>query len=168
MHALRTVSVLFLAAFACQHSALAQSHGFVSGVWQKGHNITEPRPKSSKFVRTVDGGFFFVPIGAAYRVEIEVSPDLATPYFMQAVLENPEDPKNPFIEERVISKPEKHLTLAHGPIKGLRIYRDYRVEVRIFHHKADVDPFDMLEQNARSYVDTRGPVVKTMGGMKEH
>jgi hypothetical protein len=154
-------------AFVWPHSTQAQERGFVSGVWQKGHNITEPRPKSSEFVKTLDGGFFFVPIGAAYRVEIEVSPELAAPYFMQAVLENPEDRNKPFIEERVISKPEKHFTLAHGPIKGLRIYRDYRVQVKIFRRKGDSEPLDVLEQKVRSYVDTRGPAVKTMGGMKE-
>jgi hypothetical protein len=118
-------------------------------------------------VKTVGGGFLLVPAGAAYRVEIETSPDLATPYFMQAILENPQDSKKPFIYERVISTPEKQFTLAHGPVKGLRIYRDYRVEVKIFRAKGDAEPVDVLEQKVRSYVDTRGAGVKVMGGMKE-
>jgi hypothetical protein len=166
MHTLRAFTLL-IALLACEQSVLAQTRGFVSGVWQKGHNITEPRPKSSKFVKTIDGGFFFVPAGAAYRVEIEVSPDLATPYFVQATLENPQDSKKPFIHERVVSTPEKQFTLAHGPVKGLHIYRDYRVEVKIFRAKGDAEPIDVLDQKVRSYVDTRGTGVKVMGGMKE-
>ncbi len=166
MHTLRTFT-LFLALLACEQSALGQTRGFVSGVWQKGHNITEPRPKSSKFVKTVDGGFLFNPAGAAYRVEIEMSPNLATPYFMQAILENPQDRKKPFIYERVISASGKQFTLAHGPVRGLRIYRDYRVEVKIFRVKGDAEPVDVLEQKVRSYVDTRGAEIKVMGGMKE-
>jgi hypothetical protein len=153
--------------FAVEQSGFAQSHGIVGGVWQKGHDLTEPRPKASKFVKTIDGGFLFNPAGAAYRVEIEMSSGLATPYFMQALLENPEDSKKPFSYERLISVPEKRFTLAHGPVKGLRIWHVYRVEVKLFHHKGDAEPFDVLEQNVRSYVDTRGPSVKVSGAMKE-
>jgi hypothetical protein len=165
MHTFRLTLLLALLAF--EQSALGQTRGFVSGVWQKGHNITEPRPKSSKFVKTIDGGFVFVPAGAAYRVEIEMSAELATPYFMQAILENPLDSRNPFIYERVVSTSQKRFTLAHGPVKGLRVYHDYRVEVKIFRNKGDAEPVDVLEQKVRSYVDTRGVAVKVMGGMKE-
>jgi hypothetical protein len=166
MRAHRNVALLLFATVICQ-TALAQTRGFVSGVWHKGHDITEPRPKSSKFVKTVDGGFIFNPAGAAYRVQIEMSSDLATPYFVQARLENPEDSKKPFTYERLISAPEKRFTLAHGSVKGLRIWHVYHIEVRLFHHKGDAEPFDVLEQNVRSYVDTRGPTTKVSGAMKE-
>ena len=88
MHTLRAFIILSVAALVCQHSALAQSRGFASGVWRKGHDITEPRPKSSKFIKTIDGGFIFNPAGAAYRVEIEISSNAATPYFIRAMLGN--------------------------------------------------------------------------------
>ena len=138
----------------------------VSGVWRKGHNITEPRPKSSKFMKVLEGGFLVIPAAAAYRLEIDVSPDLPTPYFMQAVFENPADPDRPFVEETVISKPQKILTLTHGPVKGLRISGDYRIVVKVFPRKGAGEPIDVLEQKVRSYVDSTGAAIKMKGGMK--
>src|SRR5437868_6708182 len=91
-------------------------HGIANGVWQKGHNITEPRPKSSKLMKTVQAGFLFFPHDAAYRAEIEVSSDVSVPYFMQALFENPLDPKRPFVEETVVSQPKRRFTLTHGPV----------------------------------------------------
>ena len=165
MRAHRFVVILLFAAVICAH-AVAAEPPLVSGIWQKGHNITEPRPKSSKFMKVTDGGFLVIPSAAAYRLHIEISPSLETPYFMQAVLENPADRTKPFVEEAVISQRQEGLTVAHGPVKGLRISGDYRIVVKIFRRRGDAEPIDTLEQKIRSYVDTTGPAIKMKGGMK--
>jgi hypothetical protein len=113
-----------------------------------------------------EAGFLVSPTAAAYRAEIEVLSDLSTPYFVQAFFENPADARKPFIEQTVVSEPQKVLTLTHGPVKGLRISGDYRVSVKIFRHKGDADPIDVLEQKVRSYIDSTGPAIKMKGGMK--
>ena len=165
MRAQRFFIILLSAAVMCAHAETAEPP-VVSGIWQKGHNITEPRPKSSKFMKVLDGGFLVVSSAAAYRVYIEMSSSLETPYFMQAVLENPADRTKPFVEESVISQHEERLTLAHGPVEGLRISGDYRIVVKIFRRRGDEEPIDTLVQKVRSYVDTTGPGLKMKRGMK--
>jgi hypothetical protein len=85
---------------------------------------------------------------------------------MQALFENPADRNKPFVEETVVSQPQKVLTLTHGPVKGLRISGDYRVTVKIFRRKGDTEPVDTLEQKVRSYLDSTGAVIRIKGGMK--
>lgn len=165
MNTTRLLIIFWLALTLCSHTNAAEPP-LVSGVWHKGHNITEPRLKSSNFMKTLEGGFLVLPTAAAYRLEVEVSAKLSTPYFMQAVFENPADPDKPFVEETVISKPQKILTLTHGPVKGLRISGDYRITVKIFPRKGAAEPIDVLEQKVRSYVDSTGAAIKMKGGMK--
>lgn len=153
-------------AFAVCSIARAADPPLVSGVWHKGHNITKPRLKSSKFMKTLEGGFLVLPSAAAYRLEIEISLSLSTPYFMRAVFENPAERGKPFVEEAVISEAQKVLTLTHGPVRALRISGDYLITVSIFRGKGDAEPIDVLEQRVRSYVDTTGPAVRMKGGMK--
>ena len=165
MNTPRRIAALLLA-FACGTAEAQSPPPFVSGVWKQGHNITEPRPKSSKFMKMLDAGFLVSGSQEAYRVEIEVSSAVPTPYFMQALFENPKDSKKPFTEETVVSQPKSTFSLTHGPVKGLRIYRAYRITIKIFRHKGDPEPFDVLEQNVRSYIDTTGPVTKLKSGMR--
>jgi hypothetical protein len=164
MHTLRFFAILVVALIGA--SAEAAEPPLVGGIWHKGHNVTEPRPKSSKLMKVLEAGFLVLPTAAAYRVEIEVSSDLSTPYFIQAVFENPVDGRKPFAEQTAISEAQKVLTLTHGPVKGLRISRDYRITVKLFRHKGDVEPIDVLEQKIRSYVDSTGPAIKMKDGMK--
>jgi hypothetical protein len=164
MNSTRSFAIAFLA-LASFTGAKAGEPPLVSDVWHKGHNITEPRPKSSNFMKVLEGGFVVVSKSAGYRLMIEVSPQLTTPYLMQAAFENPADPDKPFIEEAVISKPQKILTLTHGPAKGLRISRDYRITVKVFPRKGAAEAIDVLEQKVRSYVDSTGADIKMKGGM---
>lgn len=165
MKRLRFLCALFIA-LMCGTGEAQSPPGFVSGVWKKGHNITEPRPESSKFMKMFDAGFLVAGSDEAYRVNIDISPTTPTPYFIQATFENPKDAKKPFREETVISKPQRSASLTHGPVKGLRIYRDYRITIKLFHHKGDAEPFDVLVQTVRSYIDTTGPATKLKDGMK--
>jgi hypothetical protein len=165
MYTSRFLTIPLLALLVCARTEAAEPP-LVSGVWQKGHNITEPRPKSSKFMKVLQGGFLVLPTAAAYRLEIEVAAELSTPYFMRALFENPADPAEPFLEETVVSQRQKILTLTHGPVKGLRISGDYRITIKIFRQKGDSEPIDVLEQKVRSYVDSTGATIKMKGGMK--
>jgi hypothetical protein len=164
MHSCRVFIISLLAFSLCPRVEGAEPP-LVSGVWRKGHNITEPRPKSSTFMKVLEGGFLVLPTAAVYRLQIEISPNLSTPYFMQALFENPLDRSKPFTEQTVVSRPDNNVTLTHGPVKGLRISGDYRITVKIFRHKGDAEPIDVLEQKVRSYVDTKGAAIKMKSGM---
>ena len=165
MHSCRLI-VSGLVTLVCYTADAQSPPSFVSGLWKQGHNITEPRPKSSKFMKMLDAGFLVSGPREAYRADIQVSSSVPTPYFMQASFENPKDPKKPFTEETVVSQPKSTFSLTHGPAKGLRIYRDYRITVKIFRQKGDTEPLDVLEQTVRSYIDTTGPIAKLKGGMR--
>jgi hypothetical protein len=154
--------VLFSSSIQAKSPAL---HGLISGVYQKGHNVTEPRPKSSKFVQVTDAGFFVSGSQASYYVGIQMSAETPVPYFIQAIFENPSDPKKPFVEQKVISGGEPARSIFHGPVGGLRIYRSYHLTIKLFRKKGEQTPFDVLEQTVRSYIDTTGPDIKIKKGM---
>ena len=157
--------VLALAAFTCSGVA-AKPPPVVSGVWKPGHNFTEPRPKSSKYMKTIDAGFLVSGTQEAYRAEIQVSPKLAPPYFVRALFQNPLDPRKPFVEETLVSETMAQFSLTHGPVKGLQISRDYRITVEIFRQKGDAQALDVLVQSVRSYLDTTGPVTKLKSNLR--
>ena len=81
----------------------------LSGIYHKGHNITEPRPRKSKFISVREAGFLVAKDQERekelYYIEIVVSDKLPKPYFLQIIFENPLDAKSPFIEEAEISDP---------------------------------------------------------------
>jgi hypothetical protein len=77
---------------------------------------------------------------------------LAEPFTNDAVLK-------PTTEGLVFSSPDF--------VKGLRIYADYTITVRIFASRNAADPIDMLKQKIRCYVDTRGPTLKLFESLKK-
>ena len=148
-------------------SADAAAPPIVSGVWKPGHNITEPRPRSSKFMKVLDAGFLLAGSrGVFYRVEIQLLPGLETPYFVQVIFPNPQDAKSPFVEEAVVSEPSVSMSPTTGPVKGLRIGQEYRIRVKIYRRKGDPQPLDVVVQSVRSYIDTTGSVTKLKRGLK--
>ena len=149
-------------------SAQAQSTPiFISGIWKPGANITEPHPKSSKYIKRTVAGFLADTHEAAYTAHVEISPEVKAPFFMQVFFEDPLNSKKPFKEEAVIPRCLKSYSLTHGPAKGLQIYHDYRITVKVYQHKGDAEPRDVLVQSVRSYVDTRGTGKKLMNGIKQ-
>lgn len=136
---------------------------FISGIYQGGPAITEPRPVQSSLMAVTKGGFQVADGEAAYVLRVTLSPDLPEQFFARAIFENPQEFSEPFVEEGEFLQRPSVLTPAHGPVSGLVMFKDYRITVELFAKKGDRAPLDTLTQTLRSYIDTQGdePLVYT-------
>jgi len=130
------------------------------GTYQKGNNITEPRPTRSQYFKTSIGGFQIIQGLAGYKVFIDVVKHPEKRCYTRAILENPENTKAPFVYDHYIDPSTPSTTLTHGPVKGLQVYKDYKVEFIMYEDEARTKEIDHLTQEIRSYVDTTGEELK--------
>lgn len=138
----------------------------VVGTYREGNNVTEPRPAESRYFRTKIAGFQIIQGFAGYKVFIDVIERPKKRAYTRVILENPAEPKKPFVYEHYVDPDTPTITLTHGPAKGLEIYKDYHVEVILFADEARAQEVDRLVQKVRSYVDTTGQNLKLFGGLK--
>ena len=163
--ALKLVAISLVAA-GCSSSptkSIPAGRYFVSGIYQGGPAITEPRPVQSRLMAVTKGGFQVADGEVAYVLRVTLSPDLPEQFFARATFENPQEFSEPFVEEGDFLQRPSVLTPAHGPVSGLVMFKDYRITVELFAKRGDRAPLDTLTQTLRSYVDTQGdePLVYT-------
>jgi len=103
---------------------------------------------------------------AGYKVFIDVVTPPEKRIYTRAILQNPQDPKAPFVYEHYLDPEIRSTTLTHGPVQGLRIYQDYTVEFIAYSDETRTKEIDHLTQKIRSYVDTTGRNLKLFNGMK--
>lgn len=154
--------LLVVIGLASASGLLAQSAAkplFVLGTVD-GKNTTDPRPAESTNFRTQVGGFQVTQGFAGYVVYVDIIKKPRSKQYTRAILQNPLDPKAPFVYEHFIDKETGRTTLMHGPVKGLEIYKDYKVELILYEDEARTKEIDRLTQLVRSYVDTTGPKLK--------
>ncbi len=156
--ALKLVAIGLVAA-GCSSSptkSLPAGRYFVSGIYQGGPIITEPRPVQSSLMAVTRGGIRVVDGKAAYELRVTLSPDVPEQFFARAIFENPQDYSAPYVEEGEFFQRQRILPAGHGPVNGLVMFREYRITVELFMNKGDSAPLDTLTQAIRSYVDTQG------------
>ncbi len=155
---LKLVAISLVAA-GCSSSppkSLPAGRYFVSGIYQGGPTITEPRPVQSSLMAVTRGGMQVADGEAAYVLRVTLSPDVPGQFFARATFENPQEFSEPFVEEGEFLQRPAILTPAHGPVSGLVMFKEYRITVDLFKNKGDRAPLDTLTQIIRSYVDTQG------------
>lgn len=138
----------------------------VVGTYRKGSNITEPRRAKSRYFKTTLGAFQRIQGFAGYKWFIEVIKHPEKPIYTRSIIENPQDPKQPFVYEGTIDPATPSTTITHGPAMGLKIYQDYTVEFIAYAGEQRTKEIDRLTQKIRSYVDTTGPQLKLFDGIK--
>jgi hypothetical protein len=138
----------------------------IIGTYREGNNLTEPRPAQSKYFKTTLGAFQLVQGVAAYKWFIEVFQRPEKRIYTRCVIENPQDPKKPFVYEGFIDPSTPSTVITHGPALGLKIYGDYTLELIAYEDEARTKEIDKLTQIIRSYVDSTGPRLKLFRGMK--
>lgn len=138
----------------------------VVGTYREGSNITEPRPAQSKYFKTTLGAFHLIRGMAGYKWFIETIKPPEKRLYTRSIIENPQDPKKPFVYEGTIDPDTPSTTITHGPALGLKIYKDYTVEFIAYADEKRKKEVDRLTQKIRSYVDTTGPQLKMFDGMK--
>lgn len=138
----------------------------VVGTWREGSNITEPKPAQSQYFKTTLGGFVLVQGFAGFKWFIEVTKHPEKRLYTRSVIENPQDPKKPFVYDGTIDPDVPSTTITHGPALGLKNYQDYTLEFIAYSDEKRTKEVDRLTQRVRSYVDTTGPKLKIFSGLK--
>lgn len=141
--------------------------GLVLGVYRPGADLTEPRPVTSKYLKTYQAGFAVTGQQVTYHLLADVILDRDKPLYMVAEFQNPLDPKQPARYDNVVGPESRAIHLRYGPVHGLKVYDEYWVKVTIFASKDSDKPIDEFIQKIRSYVDTRTDEVKVFKGLKE-
>lgn len=139
---------------------------FIAGVQIEGSDITEPNPEKSKYLETFSGGFMVGGNDAYYKFLVEIINPFDRPMFVKVEFFNPLDKKHPIEYKSELPVKHKTLTLTHGPVKGLRIYRNYWVRVSLYEIENKDEPIDILKQNVRSYVDTTTDIIGFYRGLE--
>lgn len=147
--------------------AQAAEPSLVSGTHLKGTDFTEPRPKRSQFLETVDGGIAITGEKAGFYLFTKVIKKPVKELYVVAEYENPSG-GGP-LRNKGLFKPTAEELRFGSPdfVKGLRIYSNYTITIKIFESRALGKPIDVLKQTIRSYVDTRGSKVLVHKELKE-
>ena len=139
----------------------------ISGVYEKGHNVTEPRPITSKYFKTTFGGFKSFDNTAGYLLVAEIWKHPTKRLYTKFIIENPLDRSKPVIYSHYIDPSTPDTRVEYGPVSGLEIYKDYTIEIVAYDDEKMTRKVDHLVQKIRSYVDTTGPVLLMKNGMEE-
>lgn len=162
----KLVSMVLLVAAVWPFILRADEMELVVGTYQKGSNITEPRPAESKYLRTTLGGFHLIQGMAGFKLFIEVIQHPEQRVYTRVMIENPKAADERFVYEHYLDPDTPSITITHGPAIGLKIYKDYTLDVFLFSDAARTQEIDHLTQKIRSYVDTTGKKLKLFKGIK--
>ncbi len=128
----------------------------ISGIRsQEDQFLFDPKPQTSKYLKTFQGGFYVSKYGARYYCLWDITQDRDKNLYVRMELEDPLHKKKPIIQEGVIDPKTQSLHVAYGPIEGLKIYGFYRIKVSLYSDEAKAELVDQLTQDIKSYVDTR-------------
>ncbi len=136
-----------------------------SGIWQQGHDLTEPRPKKSDLLAVRDGGVVIMPKGAGYYLTVSLKEPHDQPLYFKITWPNPLDKHMPMVNDLTLPSGDTQMNFsAPEYVKGLRIYKTYTIKVEVFDNPQHFGrPLDTLSQKLRSYVDSTGTYIKVYG-----
>jgi hypothetical protein len=163
---LANILLLFVAATPLVAAQKSPPTELVIGTYREGNNLTEPRPAQSKYFKTTLGAFQLIQGFAGYKWFIEVIQRPEKRIYTRSIIENPQDPKKPFVYDGFVDPTTPSTVITHGPAVGLKIYSDYTLELIAYEDEARTKEIDRLTQQLRSYVDTTGPKLQLFKGMK--
>jgi hypothetical protein len=137
-----------------------------SGTYSKGHNITEPRPASSRYFETTEGGVVVIGNKAGFYLYVKMREQPPTPLYVRIEYENPEGGSPASNDTDIAPGHEGFGFSSPHFVKGLKIYSDYKIVVKAFSSRDAREPIDVLRQTVRSYVDSRGEELKVFRRLK--
>ena len=139
----------------------------VRGTRTAGSNITEPSPRSSRYLETQHGGFAVVgkKVGPYLQVKVREAP--ANPLFIRVHYQTAD--KSRSLTNTAEFQPRSGGFIFSSPehIPGIRIYQNYLIRVEIFEFPGSSQAIDTLTQPVRSYVDTTGDAVKLFNNVRQ-
>ncbi len=129
----------------------------ISGVYSKGHNVTEPRVQEGKYFKVESAGIIVLKRGGAFFLNVRIADRPKTKYYITIKYPNPEFPENPFVNDVPFSPIHDYLKLSSPDvINGLSGYGDYDVIISVYKDEESMELIDTVTQTIRSYADTRG------------
>ena len=152
-----TLALLLLLVFTV--NIFANDEVLVSGVWTKGQTIVDPRPVKSKYFKVFQGGFRVSSQGARYWLLADIIVEVPSDLWVTVECEDPLNPKKPFMEEGPVKAGSKNIHYGSDYIKGLKMFRVYRMKMTLYSPKDKTKILDELTQNIKAYVDTTGEKV---------
>jgi hypothetical protein len=154
-------------ALICGAAQVVAQPKLVIGTYQKGSNLTEPRPKKSEYLETMHGGIVLIEDVAGFYLFAKVIKHPERELYLRIEYEDPSG-REPLVNDMrfMPDADELHFSAPHG-VRGLKSYGDYQIVVKVFDSKDAREPLDTLKQTVRSYVDTRGEKPKLFKRLKE-
>jgi len=137
----------------------------VYGVYERGHNITEPRPQKSRFLQTTRGGVAVIGQQAGLFLTVKTNEHPKNALYIKVKYEDPRGGPPAWNDMDFSPNASGFNFSSPSFVQGLKIYSDYEIEVSVFEHSGDLKPIDILRQKVRSYVDTRGAELKVLPGI---
>lgn len=140
----------------------------VRGTRTAGSNVTEPRPRSSRYLETLHGGFVIVRknvVGHYLQIKVREAPP--KPMFIKVHYETADKKRTISNTSRFPPSADGFVFSAPEHVPGIRIYQDYEIRVEVFESAGSSKPVDVLVQPVRSYVDTTGDAVKVFNNVTQ-
>jgi hypothetical protein len=138
----------------------------VYGVYEHGHNITEPRPQKSRFLQTTQGGVVVLGQKAGFFLTVKTNEHPKSALYIRVEYEDPRGGIPAWNDMEFSPNAGGFNFSSPGFVEGLKIYSDYEIKVSIFERSGDPKPIDVLRQKVRSYVDTRGTELKVFSKLQ--
>ena len=158
--------IFLVSALLAMVTAQAAPPALAIGTYQKGNNVTEPRPQKSEYFETLHGGIVVVGDNAGYYLFAKVIKKPTKDSYIVVEYENPSGGK-PFTNDMEFKTTAEELHFSAPEfVKGLKSYSDYGITVKVFESREAKEPIDVLKQTIRCYVDTSGPKAKMFNRLK--
>jgi len=146
----------------------AAQQKLVSGTLIPGSNTTEPHPVQSRYLETLHGGLIVIGDAVGFYLFTRVREAPATPLFITVEYPDPLGGPPARNEMDFVPSATELRFSSPGAVKGIKIYAEYQIIVRVFDRKGSDVPIDTLVQTVRAYVDTTGPHPKVFSGIRAH
>lgn len=156
-HIYPVIVILFLCGCVSSTTTLPSGKpALVFGVYESGHNVTEPKPQASEYLQVEAGGVVVMDEGAGLFLKARVIKHPDHELYITVEYENPGSAS--LLNDASFKVDATNLNFSVPTVQsGLRSYADYAITVKIWEKKGDPKPVDTLVQKVRSYVDTTGP-----------
>jgi len=136
------------------------------GTHYKGSDLTEPRPVSGKYLKVINGGLVVINSkDAGFYINMKLKDKIDKDIYVVTAYENPLDKNAPFVNDFIVTPDMYAKTIEFSSpdfIKGLKYWRNYKVNVTVYEDKSMAKQIDGFTQNIRSYVDTTVQPIKVM------
>jgi hypothetical protein len=151
---------------AAVNLAIAAHMQEISGTRLPGSNVTEPEPMHSRYLETVNGGLIVIGKAVGFYLNTKVREKPATPLYITIEYPNPSGGPPATNDMDFLPTATDLQFSSPGAVRGIKMYADYQIVVRIFDHKGSDLPIDTLIQTIRAYIDTTGSQPRVFGKIR--